>query len=688
MTASRPLVGVDVGGTFTDLFFLDEASGTCAVRKVPTTPADQSRAIRAGIAQEAVDAGTLGAILHGTTAGTNALLERKGAPTGIITTRGFRDVLEMRRRDRPQTWGLWGTFEPVVPRDLRLEVDERVLADGTVHTPVNLDQVRAAARALLARGVEALCIFFVNAYANPENELRALEVARSQWPNPHITVASRILPEIREFERCSTATLNAYLQPVIGDYLGRLEDGLGESGFGGEVLIVQSNGGVMAVDTARALPVRTALSGPAAGVIAATRIAAAAGFEDVITCDMGGTSFDVSLVAGGRHSIAPQSAIDFGLVVRTPMIEITTIGAGGGSIASVDRSGLLQIGPESSGSDPGPACYGRGNPRPSVTDANLLLGRINAQAPIGGNLERLDVTAATRAIEQFVGSRLGLEAMLAAEAIIRVANARMADAIRLVSVERGHDPQHFTAMPFGGSGALHVGALIKEVGLARALVPRFPGVTSALGCVVADMRHDAIQTLNAALDSLDLPALEREIQRLWADSEALVRRANVRLERVERRVQLDMLYQGQTHAVSAELDVPADGSGPAAIGRDAVRAAFERAYRSAYGRLLDGIPIRIVNLRVVALGRRPTFDLSVLAPRADATLSRCKLGERAVWVDGAFHDTAVYDRLRLPVGAIVPGPAVLEQSDGTTFLEPDLEARVDELGNLVVERRR
>jgi N-methylhydantoinase A len=334
-------------------------------------------------------------VVHGTTVGTNALLERKGARTGIITTEGFRDVLEMRRRDRPTTWGLKGSFTPVVERPDRVEVGERVLADGSVLRVVDEeDEVKARARALAADGCEAVCVFFINGYANNDNEMRAVEAVRSVWPNAYVTAATEILPEIREFERLSTATLNAYLQPVVSSYLDRLESGLANRNFGGDILIVQSNGGVMSVDTAKRYPSARRLSGPAAGVIAATAIAKAAGFPNIITCDMGGTSFDVSLIADGEAALAAQTAIDFGMVVRTPMIEITTIGAGGGSIAWVDKSGLLQVGPESAGSDPGPVCYGLGNDRPTVTDANLVLGRINPDRPIGGKLDRLDIDAA------------------------------------------------------------------------------------------------------------------------------------------------------------------------------------------------------------------------------------------------------------------------------------------------------
>ena len=682
----RYVVGVDVGGTFTDVFFLDEAGQRCLTAKVPSTRGDQSKGFIEGIRARVADVGEVATIVHGTTVGTNALLERKGARTGVITTHGFRDVLEMRRRDRPRTWGLWGQFVPIVSRDLRLEVAERTLADGTIHTAVDADEVRKAARQLMADGAESCCIFFINAYANGENERIAFEAVKSVWPNDHVVASSQILPEIREYERASTTALNAYLQPVVGKYIERLQGSLAQGGFAGQVLIVQSNGGVMTAEVARHLPIRTALSGPAAGVIAAAHIARSAGFPNVITCDMGGTSFDVSLVAKGESALAPQTSIDFGLVVRTPMIEITTIGAGGGSIAWVDRGGLLQVGPESAGADPGPVCYGLGSDRPTVTDANLVLGRINADRPIGGKLKRLDVEGARRAIARAVGQPLGLGETEAAEAIVRIANARMAGAIRLVSVERGYNPKQFAAMPFGGGGALHAGALIKEVGLAQAVVPRFPGVTSALGCVIADMRHDFVQTINQLLDQLDLKALDAAMVGHAQEGLALLERAGVQFEGIECLFELDMLYVGQTHTVAVPLPAKLAGK-TTGITRDIVRAAFEARYREAYGRLLDGIPIRLLNLRVAAVGRRPKFDLTLLAPAADADIERARRGSRRVYVDGAWHEAAIYERLDLPVGARVEGPALLEQPDATIFVEPDLAGEVDRFGNFIISRR-
>ena len=684
--SGRYVVGVDVGGTFTDVFLLDLESGACQTAKVPSTPADQSQGFLAGIESRIDAAADIATVVHGTTVATNTLLQRTGAPTGVITTRGFRDVLEMRRRDRPDTWGLWGSFQPVVPRELRVEVTERTLADGTVHVAVDPAEVAAAAGGLRAAGCEALCIFFINSYANGANEQAALAAARQVWPNDHVNASSLILPEIREFERASTTALNAYLQPGVAGYLDRLQGALGDRGFGGEILIVQSNGGVMSLETARTLPVRTALSGPAAGVIAGAQIAKAAGYPNVITCDMGGTSFDVSLVAEGDAALSAQTAIDFGMVIRTPMIEIATIGAGGGSIAWVDHGGLLQVGPESAGADPGPACYGQGNDRPTVTDAHLVLGRINAERPIGGKLARLDAAAAEAALASHIGEPLDLDAMAAAEAVIRVANANMAGAIRLVSIERGHDPRRFVAMPFGGGGALHAGALIKEVGLAKALVPRFPGVTSALGCVIADMRHDSVETLNALLDEIDIGALDTRMAAAAAAGMERLERSGVSFERRDTVFELDMLYLGQTHTVAVPLPLGFDGK-TTGVSRGIILTAFEDGYRAAYGRLLEGLGIRLLNLRTAVIGRRPSFDLALLAPGPDNTVDAAARGNRKVWIDGGFREAAVYDRLGLPVGAEIPGPAILEQADTTIFVEPDLKGVVDRFGNLVIERQ-
>jgi N-methylhydantoinase A len=678
------IVGVDVGGTFTDLFWFDEQERRFLTAKAPSNRGDEALGFIEGLRRLGAIS-TFGSIVHGTTVGTNALLERGGGRVGLITTKGFRDVLEMRRRDRPRTWGLWGDFKPIVDRDLRIEVEERVLADGSLRTPVDSAEVKNAARALIDKGAEALAIVFINAYANPANERTAAAAAREIWPNENVAISSEILPEIREFERTSTTAINAYLQPAVGSYLRKLGTALVTEGFRGSFHIVQSNGGVMSTETARRLPVRTALSGPAAGVIAARAIAAAAGFKDVITADLGGTSFDVSLITDGASTLSAQTSIDFGLVIRTPMIEITTIGAGGGSIAHVDKGGLLQVGPESAGSRPGPVCYGQGATLPTLTDANVVLGRINAARPIGGAQTQLDVGAARAAILTKVGAPLGLDVESAAEAIVRVANARMAGAIRLVSIERGHDPSCFAIMPFGGGGALHAGALIRDVGLSCAIVPRFPGVTSALGCVIADLRHDNVLTVNLDLRGLDALALEQRMIAIGREARRVVETAGVMVERIDVLYEFDMHYEGQTHAVCAPLPLTLrdDFIG---LTQDAVREAFETAYLRQFSRLLPDIPVKIVSVRTSAIGKRPALDIAALAPRQDLSPEAARTGQRRVWFSGAWRQTAIWSRLDLPCGAAIEGPAILEQPDATTVIDPGLVGRVDPIGNLIIER--
>ena len=747
MSGSGPVIGVDVGGTFTDVFLLDPAARSFRTCKVASHRGDEARGFLHGLS--AVGAThTDGAVVHGTTVGTNALLERRGPRIGIITTAGFRDVLEMRRRDRRRVWGLWGDFIPLVDRDMRLEVGERTLADGTIRRGVDATEVRTAAKLLLEQGAKSLAVLFINAYANPENERRAVAEIRSVWPNEYVTASHEVLAEIREFERFSTTAINAYLQPVVAAYLGKLETSLwgdrvgqprsapsplvgegwgggwcdsqlqrpdvgtptpspspqggGEhteraaasgsttSGhavaaqrFGGGLHIVQSNGGVMSTVSARRFPVRTALSGPAAGVVAATALAQAAGFDNVITCDLGGTSFDVSVIAGGKAAVAPQTTVDFGIVIRTPMIEITTIGAGGGSLACVDRGGLLQVGPESAGSIPGPACYGHGNTRPTLTDAQVVLGRINALRPLG-ELKALDVEGAKRAIATHVGAHLGLSVAEAAEAIVRVAEAKMAGAVRLVSIERGHDPDHFILMPFGGGGALHACALMREIGLKCALVPRLPGITSALGCAIADLKHDVVQTVNLMLDGLDAADLGQRLRIAGAAASAVVAGAGMPIERTDILYELDMYYLGQTHTLAAPVCMTDATDAPVGLTEAAVRAAFEAAYSAAFSRLLPGLPVGIMSLRTTATGKRPAFDAAVFSPHPTASLEKARRGERQVWFDGEWRQTRIWSRFDLPAGSIIEGPAILEQSDATTVIEPGFSGRTDPLGNLII----
>src|SRR5262245_1645344 len=506
--AETKLVGVDVGGTFTDLVVVDEASGHVQVAKVPTTVANQAMGVVAALAAAEAAPAELKVIVHGTTTATNALLERKGARTGLVTTRGFRDVLELGRRTRPTPYGLKGSFEPLIPRDLRLEVDERVDAEGEVVVPLAEAEVRDAARHLRAQGVEALVIHFIHSYVNDRHERRACEIAAAEWPNSYITVGAELLPEYREFERGTTAAINGLVQPVIDRYLRRLAGDPAQGGYRRDLPVMQGNGGTMSVDVAARDAVSTLMSGPAAGVKAAAYTALAAGHANVISCDMGGTSFDVGMIRDGRPALTAERELGYGLPVRVPMIDIHTIGAGGGSIARVNSAGILQVGPESAGADPGSICYGRGGEEPTITDANLLLGRLNPAGLLGvdgaAQLDRI-----REIFDRRIGAHLGLGPEEVAAAIVRVANDKMAGAIRLVSLERGHDPRDFTLFAFGGAGPLHAVALARELAIPRVLVPARPGITSALGCLVADVRHDFVKTVNQPVLRMDVAEARR-----------------------------------------------------------------------------------------------------------------------------------------------------------------------------------
>lgn len=670
------VIGVDVGGTFTDVFIYDTNTGAIRVVKTPSTTEDQSEGFIHGIQETGIDFHDVRSIVHGTTVGTNAVLERKGAKVGLITTQGFRDVLEMRRRERAQTWGLWGDYTPLVAREYRKEVRERVLASGDVHQSLNEGDVLLAAEELLAKGAESIAVVLLHAYSNPVHEQKIYDILEEVWPNNYISMASEILPEIREFERTSTTVVNAYIQPQIDKYLGLLESSLKRYGYNHGVQIIQSNGGMMSSDTARKRAVNTVLSGPAAGVIAAREIGRSSGYDNVITADMGGTSFDVSVIVDGQPSMQAEQKIEFGVVVRVPMIEMTTIGAGGGSIAWIDGAGMLQIGPESAGSNPGPVAFRRGGTRPTVTDANVILGRINAERPIGRDGETLDVEGAKQAILEHVGQPLGLDAYEAAQAIVTVATAKMASALRLVSVERGHDPRHFALVPFGGAGPLHASELVRECGIGTAIIPYYPGITSAIGCVMANVQHDFLRTINQGLDGLDVSVVVQILDDFEAHGRGLLSDAGMELERIDVRYEADMVYEGQTHAVRVSL--PHKDITVASI-----RNAFERTYFEQFSRTLDRIPIFIQTVRATVIGMRQKLNLANLRNPANET-SEPEFVTRQVYFNGRFVETKVYERTTLAPGVILDGPAIIQQIDTTTVIEPEMRATVDESGQVLI----
>jgi N-methylhydantoinase A len=676
------IVGVDIGGTFTDLMLQDEASGEVRVAKVPSTPADPSIALIDGLRALQVDPAQLGLIVHGTTVATNAVLERKGAAVGVIMSEGFRDVIELRRRDRPDTYGLRGQFVPLAPRERRVEVPERTDFRGAVIRTPGEGELRAAAQRLLERGAEVVVVSFLNAYANPANERHARAVLERCWPNEFVVIATDVLPEIREFERTSTAVLNGYVQPLIGRYLSSLMASLAAAGYERDVLIVQSNGGVASQAVTRRNAVNTILSGPAAGAAAAGRLGQAVGERNLIACDVGGTSLDIAVVVDGHPATARDAALEYGLPIRVPMLDIRTVGAGGGSIAWIDRAGVLNIGPHSAGAQPGPVAYGQGGTAPTVTDANLVLGRINPANAIGREAGfRLDVAAARRAIAQTIGQPLKLEPTAAAWAILQVANHKIAAGIRMLTVEQGLDPRDFALMAYGGAGPLHAAALLRELEVARALVPPWPGITSALGCLTAEVRYDFVQSVNERLERVEPETLYGIMDAHVAEGRAQIVHTGVAIERVDVRYQADMAYDGQIHEVRTSLP-------EARADRDALRAAFEAAYRAQYGDVVGERAVRVVTLRTAVIGVRPTLQPRPQVAPPGATLEAARKEVRPVYFAEGFRETPIYERTRLPADADFTGPAVVEQGDATTVVEPGMRCRVDGAANLVLERVR
>ena len=678
MPAERSLtVGIDVGGTFTDLLAIDSVSGEVKLAKVPTTVDNQAVGFMAALAQAGADPATLQAVVHGTTTTTNALLERKIATVGLITTRGFRDVLELGRRTRPQPYGLRGTFRPLIDRERRLEVPERMDADGKVLIPLDEAAVAEAARKLLALGCEAVVIHLLHSYINPTHERRAAEIVRGLWPNAYVTAGHAILSEYREYERGVTAAVNASVQPVLDRYLTRLRTELSAKGFSRDLLVMQGNGGTISSQLIAHAAVNTVMSGPASGVMAAAYTGRASGHPNLITYDMGGTSTDVGLIENAVPQVSGELELEYAMPIHVPMVDVHTIGAGGGSIAALDSAGMLRVGPESAGARPGPICYGRGGTEPTITDANLILGRLNPDKLLGVD-HPVTLDHVRGIIGEKIGKPLGLNAEAAAAAILRIANDRMAGAMRLVSLSRGHDPRDFALFAFGGAGPLHATALARELAIPTVLVPARPGITNALGCVVADLRHDYVRTVNKPLSLLDDATVARIYAEQSAEGEATIGREGVPVRELRRVHTADMQFQGQSHILSVGVDRPD-------IGVAGLHKAFAAAYDRRFGIELSEIPPVLVNLHTAVIGVRPEISLAALAATERApTLKAAQVGERRVWFTDGWHTTPIYAREKLPLDAVFKGPAILEQLDCTTVVEPGDKVRQDKLGNLLI----
>ena len=672
---SRPVVGVDVGGTFTDLVLFDPDRGALEVSKVPSTPADQSRGVVEGLERMLPDLSRLERLIHGTTVATNTLLEGTGAGVALITTAGFRDVLEIGRTRRMLPSVYDTTFvrpPPLVPRPLRFEVAERIDHDGAVLASLDEAAIEAIARRVADAGVEALAVCFLHAYTNPDHERRALDAIRRAAPGLAPSASHQVVPEFREYERFSTTVINAYLLPVMSRYLSTLGAALAGRRYGGAVYTMASNGGTMDLDTVQTLPIRTILSGPVGGVTGALRVAEAEKITHFVTCDMGGTSTDVCLVEHGSPTSVNETAF-VGYPIKGRQIDINTVGAGGGSVAFAEGADTLRVGPRSAGAVPGPACYGLGGTEPTITDANMVLGRIGTRR-LGGAIEP-DPALARNAVEG-LAERLGVGGVVRmAEGIVRVAVAQMASAIREVTVERGHDPADFSLIAFGGAGPMHATVLAEDIGMSEVLIPGYPGNLSALGLLASDQVHEMVRTFLGRLDSMDLRALAAARDVHAAEGRAELARRGFANDAMRVVHALDMRYAHQAFEITVDM---ADGD---TWSVETLRSAFLSTYRRHYGHADPDGAVEVVNIRTSAVGvtRKP-----LVRPLGSGTgtVEGAVIARRDAWFDEVRVNVAVYEREHLPVDVSFEGPAIVEEGGATTVITPGWIARRDRSGNL------
>ncbi len=676
----RYRVGIDIGGTFTDFVVLDLEDRTLQLGKTLTTPHDLWEGIAAGLAQ--VDVALEDAeIAHGTTVGLNTLLERRGAPTGLITTMGFRDAYEIGRGARPEMYNLfYRKPEPLVPREHRLEVRERLDAAGNVLVPLEEEDVVAAADHFRANGIAEVAICFLHSYRNPAHELRAEEIVRETYPEATVSASHALMREWREYERTSTTCINAYVRPRSSAYIDRALSSLEEQGYGRRFFVNQSSGGVISAETAKAKPVVTLLSGPAGGVSATARLGSMTARSEVIAFDMGGTSTDVAVISGSQPRLTADSKVD-GHPIAVPAIDVHSIGAGGGSLAWLDDVGALNVGPKSAGADPGPACYGRGGTQATVTDANLLLGRVAPPAFIPGGLE-LDADAAA-AIDEHVGRGLGLGTVEAAAGIVEIVNLKMAMAVRAVTVQRGLDPKDFTLFAFGGAGAGHACWIARELGIPRIVVPVAPGQFSALGISLTDVRHDLVKTIGARAPEVTASSLNAAFDELEREARKGLEAEGVDRDRHMLAPSVDARYQGQEYTVN----VPLNGEPLTEGGLDRLRASFHDLHQQMYSHSSPEEPVEVVNVRLAAVGRLPEVVLPDAESGESSPPEKAEAGTAKVHVDASagFVDAVIWDRVALLAGNVIEGPGIVADVGATTVLPPGTRCVVDAFGNLLVE---
>lgn len=678
-------VGVDVGGTFTDLL-VDDGSEVSVV-KVPTTPDNPARGVVDGLRaverETGRDAESIELLAHGTTVATNAVLEREWADTALVTTEGFRDILEIGRQERPALYDLHAVKpEPVVPRRRRYEVPERIDSSGRVGTELDGTRARAIGREIAASDVDAVAVCFLNAFVDGSHERRMAELLAETCPELSVTLSSDVLPEIREYERTVTTVMSAALQPVIDDYLSTLETEIEALGADVPVNVMQSNGGVVTAATARTKAVNTLLSGPAAGVLGAANVGSTAGFETLLTLDMGGTSTDVSLVTDGTPLVSPELEVD-DHPIRVPMVDVHTVGNGGGSVAWLDDGGALRVGPESAGADPGPICYGRGGERFTVTDAHAFLGRIDPDVLVSDDGEDTE-SALADGIESLCDAS-GQPPETVAQDILDVANANLKRALRVVSTERGHDPREFTLVAFGGAGPLHAGALLDVLDVSRVIVPARAGVLSAHGLLVSDLVYDHTRTLLSPVDTVDPETVEQTFRRMEATGDDQLRAAGVSPENRRFVRKADARYDGQSYELTVRVGRRESGK----VTRqtlDTLEERFHEAHEQRYGHVSPAEPVELVTLRLDAVGESETrateSTLDSTTTRSETTLSAAQRERRAVTFGDDTYQTSVYDRPRLPLGESLTGPAIVEGRDTTVVVYPEQHGQIDEHGTI------
>ncbi|MCA0044913.1 hydantoinase/oxoprolinase family protein [Celeribacter litoreus] len=679
-------IGVDSGGTFTDVCLFDEATGKVEIWKVSSTPDDPSRGITQGVVEgldqvgaEAKDLSFLG---HGTTVATNALIELRGVKTGLIVSDGFRDLLELGRQKRPNLYDMNADKpQQLVTRDLRREVPERLRADGSIEVELDEEALRAEVRSLAKEDIKALAICFLYGFLNTEHEALARKIVEEELPDVFVATSHEVAPEFREFERLSTTVVNAYLGPVMQRYIRRLKDRLDEIGLEATPQLTQSNGGVIGFDTAANHPVRTVLSGPSTGVVAAQAIGKMSGFDNIITFDVGGTSSDVALLQNGLCALTGEADVH-GYPIKAPMLDIHTVGAGGGSIAHVDSGGLLKVGPRSAGAHPGPVCYGLGNEEPTVTDANIVLQTLNPVEILGGRMKvRRDLAVAS---VQRLADKLGLGVMETAQGIISVVTANMAKAIRVISVQRGHDPRDYAMMAFGGAGPLHAARLARELDMSKIIVPLTPGTLCALGLLLTDLRADFAVSRLMQLDDAALKAVENGYADLAQQANDWFSTENIAADRQVMTRTADLRYMGQNY----ELSVPVPAGPITAETFTALKDGFEAAHQQRFGFIAEGEAIQLVTLRLEAAGVVNKAEFRP-APADGPDASAAQIATREVWLpeSGDFVEVPVYDRAALKPGNTITGPAIVEQMDTTTVILPDMTGTVDPYLNLILEVR-